>query len=129
MARYLIYRCSHVASVLVDTDVLAAHLRGERRYDPGQDEVYVSAITQAELTAARGSNSGQVGLLLSAVTTIEVGNDIAERAGPIARASGVTLADALIAATAIEHDLTLVTHNLFGFRAIDGLRAMAPPNG
>src|SRR5690349_8791879 len=107
-ARYLIYRCGHVASVLVDTDVLAAHLRGERRYDPGQDEVYVSAITQAELTGARGSNGGQVGLLLSAVTTIEIDSGIAERAGHIARAGGVTLADALIAATAIERDMTLV---------------------
>jgi len=118
-----------VASVLVDTDVLAAHLRGERRYYPSQDEVYVSAISRAELTAARYTDSGHLDRLLDAITTIEVDNDIADRAGSIRRASGVPLNDALIAATAIEHDLTLVTHNLFGFRTIDGLRAAAPTSG
>jgi len=124
-----IWKFRHVASVLVDTDVLAAHLTGERRFEPGQHQLYVSAITRAELTAARSANNGQARRLLDAITTIDVDDDVAERAGSIARSSGVPLNDALIAATAMQHDLMLVTYNLFGFRAIDGLRAMAPPTG
>lgn len=89
----------------------------------------MSAITRSELVAARGYESGLIERLGGAMTTIEVDNYIADRAGSISRVSGVPLNDALIAATAIEHDLTLVTYNLFAYRAIDGLHAMAPPTG
>jgi predicted nucleic acid-binding protein len=36
------------------------------------------------------------------------------------------MADALIAATAIQHGLTLVTRNLKGYRGIPGLKVDAP---
>jgi predicted nucleic acid-binding protein len=115
-----------VARVLVDTDVLAAHLRGEKRYDPGPDEIYVSTITRAELAAGRHTDDGQVARLIGAMTAIDVDDGIAERAGLIRRSTGVNLSDAIIAATAMEHGLTLVTHNIWSFRGIAGLDAAAP---
>jgi predicted nucleic acid-binding protein len=118
-----------MAGILVDSDVLADHLRGRRRFEPRNYEVYVSAITRTELLAARHADPVPVGRVLGTFKEIAVDGTIAARAGRIRSQTGVTLADALIAATAIEHDLTLVTHNLFGFRAIDGLRATAPPTG
>jgi len=115
-----------VARVLIDTDVLAAHLRGERRYDPGHDEVYVSAISRAELTSGRGGDPERIARLLEAMSSLDVDSAIGDRAGRIQLQIDLSLAAALVAATAIEHELTLVTLNLFAYRGIVGLHAMAP---
>lgn len=40
---------------------------------------------------------------------------------------GLSLLDALIAATAMENDLTLVTHNVKHFKGIEGLKVTPPP--
>ena len=115
-----------VARILVDTDVLVDHLRGQQRFEAGDDEVHVSAITRAELVAVRGPVEAPISRLLGAMNEIPVDAAIAERGGGISRLTGASLANALIAATALEHDLTLVTRNLWDFRGIDGLQAMAP---
>ena len=57
---------------------------------------------------------------------IPVDAAIAERGGGISRQTGTNLGNALIAATALEHNLTLVTRNLWDFKGIEGLQAMAP---
>jgi predicted nucleic acid-binding protein len=115
-----------VARVLVDTDVLAAHLRGDRRYDPGQDEVHVSAISRTELAAGRGTDEAVVARLIDAMKSIDVDKAIADRAGQIQRQGGLSIAAALVAATAMEHELTLVTADLFAYRGIGGLHAASP---
>jgi predicted nucleic acid-binding protein len=51
---------------------------------------------------------------------------VAERAGRIRRRRPSRLPDALIAATALEHRLTLVTRNVRDFYGIKGLRLRAP---
>jgi toxin FitB len=111
-----------VARILVDSDVLADHLRGDRRFVAGRDEVHVSAVSRAELIAAQGTDEGRVRLLLAAMTEVAVDAAIAERAGRIRRATRVGLSDALIAATAIARGLTLVTRNGRGFESVRGLR-------
>jgi predicted nucleic acid-binding protein len=58
--------------------------------------------------------------------SIDVDGSIADRAGSIRRVTGVPLNDALVAATAIEHGLTLVTNNIWSFRGIEGLDATPP---
>jgi predicted nucleic acid-binding protein len=115
-----------VAQILVDTDVLIDHLRGQRRFVPADDVVHVSAVTRAELAATPGALESPVARLLDAMTEIPVGGAIAERGGSIRRQTGAPLASALIAATALEHDLTLVTRNLWDYKGIAGLVAMAP---
>jgi hypothetical protein len=47
---------------------------------------------------------------------------VAERAGRIRRESGIRLPDALIAATAIEHELGLATRNRPDFERVRSLR-------
>ena len=114
-----------VARLLVDTDVLVEHLRGHQQFDSRDDEVNVSAITRAELVAARALEA-PITRLLDAMNEIAVDAAIAERGGGISRQTGTNLANALIAATALEHNLTLVTRNLWDFKGIEGLQAMAP---
>ena len=115
-----------MARILVDSDVLADHLRGDRRFVAGRDEVYVSTVSRAELVAGGSTDEGRIRLLLAAMTEIDVGAAIAERAGRIQRASRVRLSDALVAATAMEHGLTLVTRNGADFDSIRGLRIRMP---
>jgi predicted nucleic acid-binding protein len=115
-----------MARILVDSDVLADHLRGHRRFLAGRDEVNVSTITRAELFAGRSTEESRVRRLLAAMTEIPVDTAIAERGGRLRRVATVRLPDALIAATAIEHGLTLVTRNPRDFGSVRGLRIRTP---
>jgi len=115
-----------VARILVDTDILVDHLRGHRRLVAGKDELHVSAVTRAELFAGRGVEEPRIRRLLQPMTAIPVDNAIAERAGRLRRRSASRLPDALIAATALEHRLTLVTRNLRDFEGIPALKLSAP---
>jgi toxin FitB len=110
-----------VAEFLVDTDVFVDHLRGARELDPRSHRVHYSVVTRAELFAGITA-TGVVRVLLSPFREIEVGREIAERAGRLRRESGIRLPDALIAATAVEHKLSLFTRNRSDFEGVRGLR-------
>ena len=112
--------------ILVDTDVLVDHLRGHRRFKPMKDAVHISSVTRAELFAGRSTDETRVRRLLASFSELPVDAPVAERAGRIRRTSGLGLADALIAATAIHHRLTLVTRNVRHFGAVSGVRVRAP---
>lgn len=112
--------------LLLDSDVLVDHLRGQRRIVAGGDELHVSAISRAELFSGRGTEERRVRRLLESMTSIPVDDAIAERAGRLRRGTTRRLPDALIAATALEHRLTLVTRNTRDFEGIRGLRLRQP---
>jgi predicted nucleic acid-binding protein len=115
-----------VARILVDSDVLVDHLRGHRRFEPDGDELHVSAVTRAELFAGKGAEERRVRRLLEPMADLPVDSAIAERAGRLRRGTGRRLPDALIAATAIEHRLTLVTRNVRDFEGVRGLKLRPP---
>lgn len=115
-----------MARILVDSDVLVDHLRGHRRFVHGQDEVHVSAITRAELFSGRRTEERRVRRLLEPMTELPVDRAIAERAGRLRRASPIRMPDALIAATALEHRLTLISRNAADFEGVKGLKFRIP---
>ena len=115
-----------MARILVDSDVLVDHLRGHRRLVAGPDELHVSAVTRAELFSGRGGEERRIRRLLEAMMDIPVDTAIAERAGRLRRGTARRLPDALIAATALEHRLTLVTRNVRDFEGIRALRVRTP---
>ena len=114
-------RTDIVASLLVDTDVFIDHLRGFRELSAGRDRIHYSVVTRCELLAGK-VGSALVAELLGPHRELDVDRKVAERAGRIRRETGIATPDALIAATAIEHRLTLVTRNLKHFRAVRQLR-------
>ena len=110
-----------VADYLVDTDVFVDHLRGARRFGAKSHRVHYSVVTRAELFAGYAATE-LVTVLLAPFRELPVDRTVAERAGRIRRESGVRLPDALIAATAIEHKLSLFTRNRSDFEKVAGLR-------
>ena len=110
-----------MADLLVDTDIFIDHLRGAKKLVAGRHRLHYSVITRAELVAGNAATDA-VNTLLAPFREIVIDRNVAQRAGRIRRESGTRLPDALIAATALEHGLSLVTRNISDFSNIRQLR-------
>lgn len=114
-----------VAELLIDTDIFVDHIRGARPISPTMRGLY-SVITRCELFAGAEQDEPAVHALLAPHTEVGVERGVAERAGRLRRISGLSTPDALIAATALERDLVLVTRNRRHFERVPGLRLRDP---
>jgi predicted nucleic acid-binding protein len=122
--------------ILLDSDILIDHLRGYeparqylKRFEAGELQGYLLIITVAELAAGQMQQEDEetkVQHLLALFTHIDLDFAIAWRGGEIRRQYHTRLADALIAATALLHNLRLATRNLQHFTSIEGLRVDKP---
>ena len=112
------------AEILVDTDVLVDHLRGARRMT-AELGIAVSVVTRCELFAGRTPPPAVIRQLLEPFEELGLDRAIAERTGRL-RQQGLRIADAIIAATTIEHKLTLVTRNRRHFEGVRGLKLRSP---
>lgn len=113
-----------MADVLVDTDIFIDHLRGASPLRAGRHRLHYSVVTRAELFAGN-AGTDLAAQLLAPFRELPVDRAVAERAGRIAREAGVRLPDAIIAATALEHRLSLATRNRRDFERVRGLRFRA----
>lgn len=114
-----------MADVLLDTDIFVDHLRGAVEIKPGRHRVHYSVITRAELYAGNTATA-LTSELLAPFRELPVDKPIAERAGRVVREFGLRMPDALIAATAAHHGLSLVTRNRKDFEKVRGLRLRRP---
>jgi toxin FitB len=112
-----------VAELLVDTDVCIDHLSGVKRL-PRSARLGYSVITRAELLAgATSEDEANVRRLLAGMDELPVDRRIAERAGLLRRElPRLRMPDALIAATALVHSLTLHTKNTRDFKLVPTIR-------
>jgi toxin FitB len=109
-----------VADLLVDTDVCIGHLEGTTRL-PSNRRLAYSVITRAELLSGDATHHPAVRRLLAGMDEVVVDRRVADKAGELRRMS-LRMPDALIAATALVHQLTLLTRNPSDFRKVPGLR-------
>ena len=119
--------------MLVDTDVLIWHLRGYPQATQKLDSfsaLTISAVTYMELLQGLRSKAEMNALLQSLAMRhtqrLPLTPEITERAMLLMEgmvlSDGLQLGDALIAATALEHQLPLLTGNVKHFSAIANLR-------
>jgi hypothetical protein len=113
-----------MSKVLLDSDVLIDHLRGRRHLQTVG--LAISVITRTELYAGPEREEPAVETLLAELDEIQVDATIARRAGRIQRATGLKIADALIAATALEHGMKVMTRNRRHFERVAGLELQTP---
>lgn len=123
-------------SFVVDTNTCSAYVRGHplvfNRFLQYGGQLYISVVTFGELTiwASRAKappkRSNEVRDLLRLVTIIDVNVDIGRKfgevqAGLLDRGKPAPPLDLLIAATALVHGYTVVSHNTADFQHIPGL--------
>ncbi|MDO8754119.1 MAG: type II toxin-antitoxin system VapC family toxin [Anaerolineales bacterium] len=112
-----------MSDYLLDTNILILSFRKTEGYQElldmlaKDDALYVSAMTRLEIVRGMHDHERKDTFnLLDSLETIDITIEIADKAGELIRSwrtKGMILgdADALIAATALNHDLALVTTN------------------
>jgi predicted nucleic acid-binding protein len=115
-----------VPDLLLDTDVFVDHLRGARKIHQGTERILYSVVTRCELFAGGGTEEDAVRRLLEPFEELPINRPVAERAGRLRRTGGLRTTDALIAATALEGQLVLVTRNARDFQAVGDLKLRQP---
>jgi tRNA(fMet)-specific endonuclease VapC len=123
-------------SFLVDTDICSAYMKGDhhvwQRLMQYRGQLHVSAVTVGELCTwalrAKASPKRLPTLLdlLNDLIVLDVTTDVGRTFGALRAAlfdagQATPDMDLLIAATALVHNLTLVTHNVQDFAHIPGL--------
>ena len=119
--------------MLVDTDVLIWHLRGYPKATQRLDQLpklVLSAVTYLELLQGMRNHAEllavQKSLALRQAERLPLTPAITERSivlmEKLALSHGLQLGDALIAATGLEHQLTLLTANTKHFSVVAGLQ-------
>ncbi|HXC46093.1 MAG TPA: type II toxin-antitoxin system VapC family toxin [Solirubrobacteraceae bacterium] len=118
-----------MSATLLDTDVLIDHLRGHRRLDLFDPAWKISVVTRCELFAGRNTHEPSLQRTLELIDEIPVDRVIAESAGRIRRTARLHISDALIAATALEHGLPVMTRNRRHFERVANLVLCSPEDG
>ena len=121
---------------LLDTNILIYYTNGSipAEFRPEMDRILtesfrVSIITKLEYLGWRGFDSTSFKKAAEFVGNAEIINidqDITDRTIALRREQGIKLADALIAATAVSRQLTLITRNENDFTEVRGISVLNP---
>ena len=122
--------------ILIDTNIFVDFLRN---FPPalqlfssfaGREDVVFSAITETELITGTANKDPKIREILVHFlrrwTKISLGNPVAAFAGDLCRDYGLSIPDAIIAATALAHDAELITRNVKDFQRVPELKIRAP---
>ncbi|HLF54407.1 MAG TPA: type II toxin-antitoxin system VapC family toxin [Candidatus Nanoarchaeia archaeon] len=124
------------AHILIDTNIFIDHLRNHApavhffQSIAEWENVLFSAITEVELVTGKINNDSskkeKLMHFLNRWIKITVDNPLAEIAGDISRQYGLSVPDAIIAASALTNQAVLITKNIKDFRNVKGLIIKSP---
>ena len=117
--------------VLIDTSIIIDHLRIYQKDKKTlfinllekYEEIYFCAISIAEIFSGKSAakNEEKIRQLFNLGEIINLTPKLMEKAGKIRRETEISLIDAIIAASALELNLSLATLNKKDFKKIKGL--------
>ena len=126
-----------MSKYLINTNVLIDHLRGDplanrwlQDVAGGRVRATISVITECELLTSpllTPREERRIVELLELSPRVAVTSHIAQVAARLRRRYPITIADALIAATALHSHATLLTRNLKDFQPIRELHVQSLP--
>ncbi|WP_290623449.1 MULTISPECIES: type II toxin-antitoxin system VapC family toxin [unclassified Archaeoglobus] len=120
---------------LVDTDIIIDVLRGfegskEFLLKIAQEGIAISTITVAEIISGKESRDAvtreKILRFLRNFEIVPLTMEISVVAGEIRRDYRIGIADAVIAATALNYGMTVVTGNVKHFERVKGLKLLKP---
>ncbi|MBI4599749.1 PIN domain-containing protein [Candidatus Uhrbacteria bacterium] len=114
-----------MSEILLDTNIVILHLSGKKFLSFPLHGSTISALSIFELLCLPGLSSEEeraINEIIKNCRVVPVTESIANRAALIARTVKKHPIDLLIAATAIECGLVLLTENIRDFRNIPGLK-------
>jgi hypothetical protein len=127
--------------ILIDTDIIINHLRGQSKETLFLKRIIVeeefqglySAITEVELYAVEKideKQAGEIKNILANLNRIELSRKVAQLAGNLMgsfrKSHGLEMPDAIIAASTLVHGASLVTKNTRHYSFIPGLLLTSP---
>ena len=118
------------AGYLIDTNAVIDYLNNSLPEPAGSfldllGEVNISVITRIELLVWRNATKQQIEVLKSYIAQSKVFDlvePVIERTINIRKSYSIKLPDAIIAATALVYDLTIISRNISDYEKIEGLR-------
>ena len=117
---------------LIDTNIVIYLTKGMLKtsdFAPKGSNLYISTITYIEALGYPFPNQSDEMAITGLCDTFDrifLTKDIETQTIIIRKSNKIKLPDAIIAATALVHNLTLVTHDIDDFRSIQGLRILNP---
>lgn len=119
---------------LPDTNIFSRVFKGDLAVTEFIENLEVVIDTTIYIECLQGSKSNQEKRMIKKALdnfpllpiTPKVSGRAIELIDRYSNSHGLLLADALIAATALENDLTVVTYNTDDFKFIDGLKYLKP---
>ncbi len=124
-----------MAEYLIDTNVLSKIFYGNidvKSFVESLDEIGIETIVYIECIQGSISNADKTRIkktlknLKFYQLAKEIGQKAIELIDTYSNSNGLLLADAIIAATTLEYDLTLVTYNVSDFKFVKGLKLLKP---
>lgn len=116
---------------LIDTNIIIYYLEGEQAavsfLQANRGKLYISSITWMETLSYQFSPDEEqlVRAFLQEFRQVEISFPVMELSVEIRRMKRLKLPDAIIASSAIQNDLTLVTRNIKDFKGI-ALKTLDP---
>ena len=122
---------------LVDTKIIIDQIRGFKNIfdikifrNDADIRIYICVVAEMEIYAGKSMDNihtqNIVDKLLEKLLKIPVDSQIARYAGEIKRKFPINFPDALMAASAVVNDCTLLTRNIKHFKGIPKLKVLNP---